>query len=115
MKATQTFAVLQRLLCQSATNPGQAGQRELLVAAPRLGKHVRERLLPPSPETFQDPQDGEGSVGRVAQVEEGQGKEQPQLLDLLPPPRDQRHRRHEEVSSENPCENGNVQQVSWED
>ena len=85
MKATQTFAVLQRLLCQSATNPGQAGQRELLVAAPRLGKYVRERLLPPSAETLQDPQDGEGSVGRVAQVEEGPGKEQPQLFDLLPP------------------------------
>ena len=86
MKATQTFAVLQRLLCQSATNPGQAGQRELLVAAPRLGEHVRERLLPPSAEAFQDPQDGEGSVRRIAQVEEGSSEEQPQLLVLLPPP-----------------------------
>ena len=97
MKTTQTFAVLQRLLCQSAENAGQARQRKLLVAAPRLGKHVRERLLSPSAEALQDPQDGEGSVRRIAQVKEGPVKEQPQLLVLLPPPLYQRRRRHEEA------------------
>ena len=98
MKATQTFAVLQRLLRQSAPNSGQAWQGKLLVVAPRLRQHVRERLLPPSPEAVQDPQDRERSFRRIAQVPKGSFPEQPQLLlVLLPPPLDQRHGRHEEA------------------
>ena len=44
---------LQRLLCQSPTDPGQAGQRILLGPAPKLRKHVRKRLLPKASKALQ--------------------------------------------------------------
>ena len=44
---------LQRLLCQSPADPGQAGQRILLGPAPKLRKHVRKRLLPKASKALQ--------------------------------------------------------------
>ena len=65
-----SLAQLQRLLREGAENAGPSGQGQLLDAAPGVGQHVRERLLPAPSEALQvRPECHEEASSKVSEFE----------------------------------------------
>ena len=56
-------SLVQRLLREGASLARAAGQGQLLDTTPRLGQHVRERLLPPPTEALQVHPQGGAATG----------------------------------------------------
>ena len=61
-KLHPTQPVVQRLFRESAAHARSAGQRKLLDTAPRLGEHVRKRVLSSATEALQMPEKGSATT-----------------------------------------------------